>query len=367
MNITGNSLEATIQTLTSDTQMTVVVPVYGSVQDLYGTICIQRKYGTHWVTGIPVPFIFKANEPGPTILSVSPVSGKPGDVITLTGENFGSDMQSLQANINPGIVGNPHLPSTIQTLISDTQLTMVVPDYRSNQDLLQSIQCARKYGNDWASGNEISFVLKATDPCVTDFYTQNVNLPEYKDADSHTLTQTGVLYINGVGFGDQPGKVFFHPLPGQNTGVIWGSGDREMICDDWSDNQIARNILKDSYFPFDGEFYVQTIPDPTAPPLNSNLQQFHFLPSYYRKQITFLSKYVNVTGTTGDSNNDDYWKAQPFGVAVVHQPNTFSGRSGSDTFFWDNPLTLQNFFVVDRIDLILGSDEPRHTDRYKLC
>jgi hypothetical protein len=313
-----------------------------------GTIYVRRIYDDK--RSDFKEFIFDAKLP-PNILSASPAAAKEADLITLNGENFGSDRNNLQVIFI--LADGTNLTGVIQT-VNDTQMTVVVPAYISDTNIAGQIVIKRKYVADWMDGNPFSFLFLATVPGVTNYWTWNPNLPEYKNADSHTLSPKGVLEIDGAGFGTQQGEVFFRPLPGENVGnqIIW-PGDQQMIINssDWTDSGIIASLPDNSYFPFMGEFYIR-ITRPSGQIVDSTPLPIHILPSYFRKAINFSAQYVDVgapAGSANGSDNDDSWSRVKDGIAVMHNTDVLSGRSGNDLFFWDKTITLNNYFVVDQV------------------
>jgi hypothetical protein len=335
-------------TLTDEALIVKVPPMIFDPQKNIGTIYVRRIYDDK--RSDFKEFVFDPRLK-PNILSASPASAREGDLVTLQGENFGSDINNVKAIFV--LANGTELPAVIQTA-GDTQMTVIVPPYVSNTQTAGQIVIKRKYVADWVNGIPFSFLLLATVAGVSNYTTWNPNLPEYQNADSHTVSPKGYLFIEGVGFGVSPGKVFFRPLPGENVGdtIIW-FGDREMnlLSGEWSDNQITVSLPDDSYFPFEAEFYIRTT-RPSGQVVDSPPQPIHIRPSYDLKPIEFPAASVDVGAPTASASSpadDDSWSHFANGIAVIHPTDPLSGRRGEDLFFWHTTVSLKNFFVVDHI------------------
>ena len=332
----------------NDETLTVQVPpmIFDPSKNI-GTIYVRRTYDDKHSDFKEFVFDPKLK---PNILSASPAAAKEGDLITLQGQNFGPDIKNLQAVFI--LANGTQVPAVIQTA-SDTQLTVIVPPYVADAQSAAQIVIKRKYVADWMAGDPFNFLLLATIASITSYSCWNPNLPEYKNADAHTVSPKGLLSIQGVGFGAAPGKLFFRPLPGENVGQIIWLGDREMnvLSGEWSDNQILAVLPGDSYFPFEAEFYVRTT-RPSGQVVDSPALPIHIRPSYFRKPIIFPVEAVDVgapTASAGSLGGSDSWTQVANGIAVMHNTDLLSGRSGSDLFFWHTTVALKNFFVVDAV------------------
>jgi hypothetical protein len=314
-------------TLTDEALIVKVPPMIFDPQKNIGTIYVRRIYDDK--RSDFKEFVFDPRLK-PNILSASPASAREGDLVTLQGENFGSDINNVKAIFV--LANGTELPAVIQTA-GDTQMTVIVPPYVSNTQTAGQIVIKRKYVADWVNGIPFSFLLLATVAGVSNYTTWNPNLPEYQNADSHTVSPKGYLFIEGVGFGVSPGKVFFRPLPGENVGdtIIW-FGDREMnlLSGEWSDNQITVSLPDDSYFPFEAEFYIRTT-RPSGQVVDSPPLPIHIRPSYDLKPIEFPAASVDVGAPTASASSpadDDSWSHFANGIAVIHPTDPLSGRHG---------------------------------------
>jgi hypothetical protein len=340
----------------NDETLTVIVPHMSfDPHKNIGKVYVRRLYDTKRSDFLEFVFDAKLN---PNILSASPAAAKEGASITLQGENFGTDINNLQAFfiLPDGTI----LAAAIQSA-SNTSMTVTVPDYVLSMPAVGQVVVKRKYVADWVAGNPFSFTFLPTIAGITNYYTWNPNLAEYKNADSHTVSPKGWLCIEGYGFGDAPGKVFFRPKPGENFGdnIIW-MGDREMNvrAQDWSDTQILATLPNDEYYPFEGEFYVRTV-RPSGQIVDSPVQPIHIRPTYMRKAISFSRGNVDVgqpTAAAGNLTSKDDWGVIRDGISVLHNTDVLSGRSGNDVFFWYNKTVLKNFFVVDHVVVNVVSD-----------
>ncbi len=124
-------------TINSDNQLTAIVPRGAST----GTIAVTNPSGTSVSSQS-----FTVLPPAPTLTSFSPSSGAVGTTITLTGTNFVGTTAVTLAGIN-----------TTFTVLSDTQMTVVVP-----ADASSGIIKVTTPGGSATSTNRFTLVLAPT-------------------------------------------------------------------------------------------------------------------------------------------------------------------------------------------------------------